>query len=137
MAENIVQCTSMLLRINPYINAPIGIPPLVIIQTIENVRDIYSLGVFLCISACTGTWINMIETLNRQRTPDSKEKYKSVSFPSWDKLKGNNNTENVSIMPMSILQPIIRDLITFSSLPNKRPTRILPSSAPNMIIICK
>ena len=68
-----VQCTATLSRTIPYANAPNSIPPLLIIPTIENTRDIYSLGVSRCINDCTGTLINILAVLNKQRTRDSTD----------------------------------------------------------------
>lgn len=80
----------MLLRINPYINAPIGIPPLVIIQTIENVRDIYSLGVFLCISACINLFSDVKEEFSifdpKLLEEISKMKEKNIAVEMLKKL---------------------------------------------------
>ena len=51
VVKNIVLCISSQLMINPYSKAPRGMPPFVIKPTIENIRDMYSLGVPLCIRA--------------------------------------------------------------------------------------
>jgi len=60
-----------------------------------------------------------------------------VSFPSVDKLLGKSKSENINIAPKSVIQPIIRGLNIFSFFPNKEPTRILPSSAPSIMIVCR
>ncbi len=45
VAAKITKYTGTLLSIIPYTNPPNGIPPFVIIPTIENIRDMYSSGV--------------------------------------------------------------------------------------------
>ena len=115
LTTEITQCTGALSSIIPYTNPPNGIPPFVIIPTIENIRDMYSSGVCFWIKVCTGTLINMIATLNKKRIAERNTKYNSVPVPRKYKMRGNSKTENASIVTMSRPQPIIRGLETFFS----------------------